>query len=92
MKTWYKEYEAIKDKAILISECDWEKMGEEEQNKLLSEKTVITPAGQGYACALYMIKGNARNLTDQQCAIFADRGNLCFGYRMEGRTIVVYTD
>lgn len=29
---------------------------------------------------------------DHECAIIADGGNLCFGYRMEGQEIVVYTD
>ena len=32
------------------------------------------------------------NLSDHDCAIIADGGNLCFGYRMEGQKIVVYTD
>ena len=40
----------------------------------------------------YQIIGNANNLSDHECAIIADGGNLCFGYRMEGQEIVVYTD
>lgn len=46
----------------------------------------------GYACKRYQIIGNANNLSDHECAIIADGGNLCFGYRMEGQEIVVYTD
>ena len=46
----------------------------------------------GYACKYYEIIGNVNNLSDHDCAIIADGGNLCFGYRMEGQKIVVYTD
>lgn len=46
----------------------------------------------GYACKYYEIIGNVNNLSDHDCAIIADGGNLCFGYRMEGQRIVVYTD
>lgn len=46
----------------------------------------------GYACKYYEIIGNVNNLSDHDCAIIADGGNLCFGYRMEEQRIVVYTD
>lgn len=48
--------------------------------------------GDGYYCKHYKIIGNAGNLSNHDCAIIADGGNLCFGYSMEGRKIVVYTD
>lgn len=35
---------------------------------------------------------NAPNLTDREIALLCDGGNLCFGYRVEGNTICVYTD
>lgn len=92
MRTYYDEYKEIKDKAMFVGEDQWEKMTESEKAALLKNKTIIIPKGPEYACMKYLIMGNASNLTDQQCAIFADGGNLCFGYRMEGRTIVVYTD
>lgn len=92
MKTWYEEYEKIRDKAVVKSPCEWEKMNEKEREKLLSEKTVILIRDNGYACQYYEIIGNASNLSDHDCAVIADGGNLCFGFRMEGRKIVVYTD
>ena len=61
------------------------------RKKILAEKTVIMSGDSGYACKRYQIIGNANNLSDHECAIIADGGNLCFGYRMEGQEIVVYT-
>ena len=29
---------------------------------------------------------------DREIALLCDSGNLCFGYRVEGNTICVYTD
>ena len=79
IKTWYEEYEKIKDKAIVVFGYEWESMADEQKEKILAEKTVI-------------MSGDANNLSDHECAIIADGGNLCFGYRMEGQEIVVYTD
>lgn len=93
MKIYYEEYERIKDKGILISSYQWRTMPEEEQKKLLSEKTVIIDAGSGYAHKKYRIVGNVSNLFTKECAIIADGGNLCFGYRSEGGGVIaVYTD
>lgn len=71
---------------------EWESMADEQKEKILAEKTVIMSGDSGYACKRYQIIGNANNLSDHECAIIADGGNLCFGYRMEGQEIVVYTD
>jgi hypothetical protein len=92
MKTYYEEYEKIKDKGKLISGYTWRNMSEEEQQNLLSEKTVITCVGTIYAGKMYQIEGNVNNLTNEECAIIADKGNLCFGFRMEDKKIVIYTD
>jgi hypothetical protein len=92
MKTYYEEYEKIKDKAVLVYDCEWSNMPEEKRQKLLSEKTVIRAVGTIYAGKTYQIEGNVNHLTNQECAIIADGGNLCFGFRMEGKKIVVYTD
>lgn len=93
MKTYYEEYEQLKDKGVLISNYQWRNMPDEEQKKLLSEKTVIIDAGSGYAHKKYCIIGNVNKLSKKECAIIADRGNLCFGYRSEGENaIAVYTD
>lgn len=71
---------------------EWESMSDEQKEKILAEKTVIMSGDSGYACKYYEIIGNVNNLSDHDCAIIADGGNLCFGYRMEGQRIVVYTD
>ena len=92
IKTWFKEYEKIKDKAVVVYPYEWDCMSEKQRNKILSKKTVIMSGESVYACKYYEIIGNANNLSDHDCAIIADGGNLCFGYRMEGRKIVVYTD
>lgn len=92
IKTWYEEYEKIKDKAIVVYGYEWESMADEQKEKILAEKTVIMSGDSGYACQHYQIIGNANNLSNHECAIIADGGNLCFGYRMEGQEIIVYTD
>lgn len=92
IKTWYEEYEKINDKAIVVFGYEWESMADEQKEKILAEKTVIMSGDSGYACKYYEIIGNVNNLSDHDCAIIADGGNLCFGYRMEGQRIVVYTD
>lgn len=93
MKTYYEEYEQLKDKGMLISSYNWRTMQEEEQKKLLSEKTVIIDAGSGYAHKKYRIVGNVSKLSTKECAIIADGGNLCFGYRSDGNGVIeVYTD
>lgn len=53
---------------------------------------IIIPAGVGYAHAKYRVIKNAPNLSQRALALIADRGNLCFGYRVEGNYIVVHTD
>ena len=88
IKTWFKEYEKIKDKAVVVYPYEWDCMSEKQRNKILSKKTVIMSGESGYACKYYEIIGNVNNLSDHDCAIIADGGNLCFGYRMEGQRIV----
>lgn len=92
MRTYFDEYEKIKDKAVVINDYIWKIMDPEDREKTLSEKTVITRGGTGPAYKVFWIKGNVNRLSELECAIIADRGNLCFGYRMEGNKIVVYTD
>lgn len=93
MKTYYEEYEQLKDKGMLISKYQWLRMPTEDREKLLLKKTVVIDAGGGYAHKRYRIIGNVNNLSDKECAIIADGGNLCFGFRSEGGgVIVVYTD
>ena len=46
----------------------------------------------GYANVKYEILSNPFNLSTEQLALICDEGNLCFGYRREGKYIVIYTD
>lgn len=46
----------------------------------------------GYAHHRYRVVSNPHNLTTDQLALIADKGNLCFGYRTEGDKILVHTD
>lgn len=93
MKTYYEEYETLKTKGVLKSAYEWRNMSEEEQRKLLFEKTVIIDTGSGYAHKKYQIVGNVNKLSQKECAIIADGGNLCFGFRSEGGNVIaVYTD
>ena len=87
-----KQTKELDDKAVVVYPYEWDCMSEKQRNKILSKKTVIMSGESGYACKYYEIIGNVNNLSDHDCAIIADGGNLCFGYRMEGQRIVVYTD
>lgn len=53
---------------------------------------IISYVGAGYAHKKYKVIKNGPNLSAKDIAIICDRGNLCFGYRVEGSTIIVYTD
>ena len=50
IKTWYEEYEKIKDKVIVVFGYEWESMADEQKEKILAEKTVIMSGDSGYAC------------------------------------------
>lgn len=47
IKTWYEEYEKIKDKAIVVFGYEWESMADEQKEKILAEKTVIMSGDSG---------------------------------------------
>lgn len=36
IKTWFKEYEKIKDKAVVVYPYEWDCMSEKQRNKILS--------------------------------------------------------
>mgnify|MGYP001073701992 CR=1 FL=1 len=38
IKTWFKEYEKIKDKAVVVYPYEWDCMSEKQRNKILSKK------------------------------------------------------
>lgn len=92
VKTHFDEYEKIRDKAAIYTIDEWKGMDPEERARILSGKTVLTQGSVGPTYKIFYIKGNVNRLKDEECAIIADRGNLCFGYRREGNKIIVYTD
>jgi hypothetical protein len=57
IKTWFKEYEKIKDKAVVVYPYEWDCMSEKQRNKILSKKTVIMSGESGYACKYYESEG-----------------------------------
>lgn len=38
IKTWFKEYKKIKDKAVVVYPYEWDCMSEKQRNKILSKK------------------------------------------------------
>ena len=53
---------------------------------------VIMRVGAGYAHEKYKVIKNGPNLLIQDLAILCDRGNLCFGYRVQDNMIYIHTD
>lgn len=60
--------------------------------KLKDYDVAIQFVGVGYAHQKYRVIKNEPNLPTKDLAILCDNGNLCFGYRVEGGCICVYTD
>lgn len=58
----------------------------------LQNYSCLIPCGRGYGNVQYQIISNPHNLSNDEIALVADGGNLCFGYRVVGSTIVIYTD
>lgn len=87
MKTYFEEYEKIKDKGVILSRSDLENTP-----NILNEKSVLIYTEQRPGVKFYEVVGNVNNLTDLELAIIADSGNLCFGYRRENKDIYIYTD
>lgn len=53
---------------------------------------VVERCGTGYAHSKYRVLRNEPGLSTKDLAIICDKGNLCFGYRVESQIICVYTD
>lgn len=92
MKTYFDTYKEIKDKAVVMDGFSWKNKSREEREQILSEKTVITLDRTLPGCKIYWVEGNVNQLSNLECAIIADHGNLCFGYEKSGDKITVYTD
>lgn len=79
------EYEKFKDKVILCYG--------DSPDPLPDDKTVIKFVKFGeYYEKRFKVVHNGAGLTTEQCAIAADKGNLCFGYHTKGDLICVHTD
>lgn len=61
-------------------------------DRLWEEDVVLEYLGTGYGNEKYRIVKNNPNLSNHELALIADKGNLCFGYRIEGNIIVISTD
>lgn len=53
---------------------------------------IVLNSTSGYGHTKYRIVKNNTKLSRDELALICDRGNLCFGYRMEGSAIVVHED
>lgn len=58
----------------------------------IKDKAELKCMSTGYAHKKYKVVDNPENLSYKELALIADRGNLCFGYRVEGDRIVIHTD
>lgn len=59
----------------------------------LREYCCIECIGRGYGTMKYRILSNPYGFNQDELALIADSGNLCFGYRMEASDVViVYVD
>lgn len=58
----------------------------------IKNKAELQYTGSGYAHKNYRVVSNPENLSNEELALIADRGNLCFGFRARGDKIVIHTD
>jgi len=78
----------------------WAYMGNENEKYKMNQeiyqeiknKAEVNCVGVTSRSKKYEVISNPHNLTPEELALICDSGNLCFGYRTEGRYIVVHTD
>lgn len=58
----------------------------------LNDYDIVLDSISGYGHTKYRIVKNDTELSRDELALICDRGNLCFGYRMEGSKICIHTD
>jgi len=58
----------------------------------IKDKAKLKLVSTGYAHRVYRVLENPENLSSLELALIADKGNLCFGYRMQGDDVVIHTD
>ena len=83
-------YDELKQKVVIHQQ--YSKISEDEMENIKKEKTVIQYEGKGCYHNIYKILSNPHDLTNDEIALVADKGNLCFGYRKENGLILVHTD
>jgi hypothetical protein len=59
---------------------------------VIKDLAEVSFIGYGHNHEKYKVVSNPYELPTNWLALIADKGNLCFGYRMEGPTIVIHTD
>ena len=58
----------------------------------LDDYDIVLDRTSCYGYSKYRIVKNNTDLSRDELALICDRGNLCFGYRMEGSSICVFED
>lgn len=59
----------------------------------IKDLAIVKRIGNGYANNIFsVVEKTERKLSDDEKALIADSGNLCFGYRKLGDSFVIYTD
>ena len=56
------------------------------------EYDVVIGRQPGYLHSTYIVHKNSNNLSNLELALLCDCGNLCFGFRMEGKQIRINED
>lgn len=102
LQTYFERYEELRNQYKICRSTyglvppelknDKEKAAEALQKNLAKFDIVIEYIGTGYAHKKYRVLKNEPNISTQDLAVICDDGNLCFGYRVEGEVICVYTD
>jgi len=63
-----------------------------ERYQEIKDKAKVECVGAGYAHTKYRVLENPESLSTYDLALICAKGNLCFGYRVEGDLIVIHED
>lgn len=58
----------------------------------IKDKAKVSLVNTCYGYKKYKVKSNLENLSEKELALIADKGNLCFGYRVENGYIIIHID
>lgn len=81
-----------KEEREALNKMSYGEIAEAKKKAAMKFDVAVEYAHSSYACAKYRVLYNGAKLTTRQLALICDKGNLCFGFRVEGNLIVVYTD